>query len=297
MVHATDATEISAAPTNSLAWQRTLSEILRNLTRLPARWDGYAGKPVTDLAASRAREILDTALCGVPSPHCPSIVPMSDGSVQIEWHRNGLDLELTIYGDSGSFELWLRSTECYLEVPFPNRGGFLYGTLAREMFVKLAAIAAGQDITLDTPHDPPPREAWRETINAALRDLTSAEVARDGQPMDPATSLAAERGRDLLEKSLSNVPSPVCPDIALLARGGVLIEWHRNHVDLELRIDGPSGTLQLELRAVQFYGDERGGGYHSRRDVCAGTQAEETFAEFAQIAAGPLIARNQRHVA
>jgi hypothetical protein len=61
---------------------------------LPKGWDGYSGIPVTFTCAVFAASLLERLYVdGVP---VPQLVPGSDGSIQIEWHVNGYDVELDV---------------------------------------------------------------------------------------------------------------------------------------------------------------------------------------------------------
>lgn len=77
-------------------WYEALKDRLDELTSLPVGWDGYAGQPVSFQSAKFVADMLER-LCreGVPPPY---LVPGSDGSVQVEWHRNQVDVELDVLG-------------------------------------------------------------------------------------------------------------------------------------------------------------------------------------------------------
>lgn len=75
-------------------WVKQLESRLNQLTSLPVGWDGYQGKPVSFVCAAYAANLLER-VChnGVPPP---SLVPGSDGTLQIEWHINNYDIEIEI---------------------------------------------------------------------------------------------------------------------------------------------------------------------------------------------------------
>ena len=63
---------------------------LLDLLNLPAGWDSYSGKPINALAVTAAIDViyvLDSE---------PSFVPTSDGGIQLECHRRGIDFEVTV---------------------------------------------------------------------------------------------------------------------------------------------------------------------------------------------------------
>ena len=64
------------------------------LNLLKDNWDSYGGKPITELALVGA-DLLLKALSGIQAVE-PFICPCSNGGLQLEWHRNGYDLEIEI---------------------------------------------------------------------------------------------------------------------------------------------------------------------------------------------------------
>lgn len=79
---------------------------VRHMVRLlsmPPGWDSYGGKPIDRQKATAALALVGTAIeKGAPMP---AIVPTSDGSVQLEWHRRGVDLEIRATSET-SFEVF-----------------------------------------------------------------------------------------------------------------------------------------------------------------------------------------------
>lgn len=71
-------------PEQAIVWDRKLTE----LSRLEKGWDSYDAKPPTPEALRAARGFLDGL-------GLAWIVPCSDGGVQVEWHVNGVDVEVT----------------------------------------------------------------------------------------------------------------------------------------------------------------------------------------------------------
>ena len=78
-------------------WQDLVKQRLEELVdRLPFGWDGYDGRPVGFLNANFALSML-SSICR-PSTPAPQIVPGSAGDLQIEWHTEGVDIELAVLG-------------------------------------------------------------------------------------------------------------------------------------------------------------------------------------------------------
>lgn len=81
-------------PLLASSWAPIVEERLDELTALPVGWDGYAGRPVSFVVAYFVANMLER-LCQDNVP-APSLVPGSDGSLQVEWHRNMFDVELDV---------------------------------------------------------------------------------------------------------------------------------------------------------------------------------------------------------
>jgi hypothetical protein len=112
-------------------WLYTVLGRLQYLISLRPNWDSYGARPIDPNAVIFALEFLRTSL-----PHdgkAPQIVPTSTGGLQLEWHANGVDLEVEVdpSGDvSLSFDQAGRSEE---------RTGSALATEALEPFVASAA--------------------------------------------------------------------------------------------------------------------------------------------------------------
>lgn len=75
-------------------WNASLSKRFDDLCALRKGWDGYRGQPVSFACARFAATILEHLYTdGLPAP---SLVPGSDGTLQIEWHRSQYDIELDV---------------------------------------------------------------------------------------------------------------------------------------------------------------------------------------------------------
>ena len=88
-------TNLSARITrNNPPWVQELESRLNSLTGLPIGWDGYQGKPVSFSCASFAANLIGR-IC-VDNVPAPQLVPGSDGTLQLEWHLNGYDIEINV---------------------------------------------------------------------------------------------------------------------------------------------------------------------------------------------------------
>ena len=78
-------------------WYESAKNRLEELVvRLPRGWDGYDGRPVDFSNAIFALSML-SSICR-PSTPAPQIVPGSAGDLQIEWHTEEVDIELSVRG-------------------------------------------------------------------------------------------------------------------------------------------------------------------------------------------------------
>ena len=78
-------------------WVRpTVNELIR-IMQLPPNWDSYGAQPVQSVLVGRAVEILSRVMEENSPP--PSIVPLNDGGLQMEWHLRGQDVEIVVCTD------------------------------------------------------------------------------------------------------------------------------------------------------------------------------------------------------
>lgn len=76
-------------------WVMPTAEAFADLLELPVGWNSYNANAVDP----RAIELAGALLAGVmeESTPPPTVVPTVRGGVQLEWHRNGLDLEIAVH--------------------------------------------------------------------------------------------------------------------------------------------------------------------------------------------------------
>jgi hypothetical protein len=74
-------------------WYGEALERMNRLTALAVGWNGHDAQEIKgDMAMSAVTFLANVAYPGIAAP---SIVPISDGGVQVEWHRGGLDVEIS----------------------------------------------------------------------------------------------------------------------------------------------------------------------------------------------------------
>ena len=75
-------------------WLVSTSDRINELVRLPLGWDGHDGRPVNfDVADFAVQFLLQTL---EPDGPAPLVVPLSYGGLQLEWHEQGIDLEIEV---------------------------------------------------------------------------------------------------------------------------------------------------------------------------------------------------------
>lgn len=84
-------------------FQKVLSK-LELLLDLPPNWDTYRSKQIARTSFETTLALLFNIANSAARP--PSVVPMSDGGLQLEWHTSKADLELTV-SPTGDVEVFL----------------------------------------------------------------------------------------------------------------------------------------------------------------------------------------------
>ncbi len=75
-------------------WLHAAVEALGTILDLPENWDSY-GAACVDPEAVRHTVYLLSEIMRAETP-LPSVVPTNTGGIQLEWHVNGVDLEIEI---------------------------------------------------------------------------------------------------------------------------------------------------------------------------------------------------------
>ncbi|MEC7299156.1 MAG: hypothetical protein VXW43_10805 [Pseudomonadota bacterium] len=77
-------------------WVSELETRFRDFNNLAAGWDGYGGQPIDFHCARFTEQVLEQlSRSDLPAP---SLVPLSNGTLQFEWHLNDFDLEVEVHG-------------------------------------------------------------------------------------------------------------------------------------------------------------------------------------------------------
>ncbi len=97
-------TVINIKPQTVPSWLDRVVQPMNGLALLEEGWDGEQARPLTREAALAALNALVEVMW--PDSPAPSLVPMYDGGLQLEWHAPGLDIELTSAPD-GTRHVWI----------------------------------------------------------------------------------------------------------------------------------------------------------------------------------------------
>jgi hypothetical protein len=96
-------------------WFRSALKRINQLTALAVGWNSYGAQEVQADMAMEAVEFLTKVT--YPGIAAPSIVPLSDGGIQLEWHRGGLDVEVTFSDDDAGLYIVDRESGEAVELP------------------------------------------------------------------------------------------------------------------------------------------------------------------------------------
>ena len=101
-------------------WYGAALDQISGLTALAVGWNGYDAREVkADMAIDAAKFLTRVAFPGIAAP---SIVPLSDGGMQIEWHRGGVDIEVAFSDDEPGVYVVDREGEgAEVELPLTRR--------------------------------------------------------------------------------------------------------------------------------------------------------------------------------
>jgi len=109
-------------------WFMPVLQGFANLTTLTQGWDGATANRIDRPTINRALSAIEQMLPSQAPP--PSVVPIPNSGLQIEWHRNGRDLEIEFSPEGGiEFYYFDENTQEEREGPvspnFANVTGFL----------------------------------------------------------------------------------------------------------------------------------------------------------------------------
>ncbi len=74
------------------AWFDPLVQGFVDALTLPPNWDSYQARTIDPQIVHEAMNFINAVLA--PTSPAPRVMPLSSGGIQLEWHRNGIDLEV-----------------------------------------------------------------------------------------------------------------------------------------------------------------------------------------------------------
>jgi hypothetical protein len=111
------------------SWFDPLMQGFVDLLTLPPNWDSYGAGAIDPKVIHYAMNVMN-GLLGSSSP-APRVVPLSSGGVQLEWHRQGVDLEVVFDPiEQPYFYLRNRVNGEELEHSLPENSGKLRSIIA-----------------------------------------------------------------------------------------------------------------------------------------------------------------------
>jgi hypothetical protein len=97
-------------------WRNYVVERLTQLCRLKRGWDGHGGRPLDGATAIFTGQVLASMM--LPDVPRPSIMPLSYGGAQIEWHRRGWDVEIEVAAPN-RVVVYTHEIACAVDKEFP----------------------------------------------------------------------------------------------------------------------------------------------------------------------------------
>jgi hypothetical protein len=88
-------------PGDRADWLSPTVERLTQLLDLPENWDSYGGRPIDPAEVAWALDLLARVMS--PGSPPPTVIPTSRGSIELEWHQNGIDLEAHATSKGGTY--------------------------------------------------------------------------------------------------------------------------------------------------------------------------------------------------
>ena len=104
-----------------VAWLRPTVEELISIGELEHNWDSYGASRIPKSRIHAVIDLLDRIMSDSTPP--PAVVPTARGTIQLEWHRNGVDLEIDVLG-ALSCDVYFENTNADSEVEYSVRSDY-----------------------------------------------------------------------------------------------------------------------------------------------------------------------------
>ena len=99
-----DAEAVEVGEQDLPAWVQIALRRLRSVADLGPGWSGRGGCPVEPRLLPRAFRLIADVIPDNDATYVPRVVPTVEGGLQLEWHRDGFDLEIEL---SPLGEVWV----------------------------------------------------------------------------------------------------------------------------------------------------------------------------------------------
>jgi hypothetical protein len=107
---------VVTVPREPPKWFSVTLASLTRLLNLQDNWDSYGGRKPQHIAVIQGLKLLSQVMAN--NTPAPSVVPLSDGGIQFEWHRKSQDLEIAfLVGELPTFYYQHREKEEEKEGP------------------------------------------------------------------------------------------------------------------------------------------------------------------------------------
>lgn len=77
---------------------------LQKLAKLPENWDSYGALRISPVALAATDLLLNLLI--LLDTELPSVVPLTDGGIQLEWCTKNCDIEAQINADGQLEDVW-----------------------------------------------------------------------------------------------------------------------------------------------------------------------------------------------
>lgn len=99
-------------------WAYKVLSKTNDLMNLKLAWDSYSAIAIQKRSIEQMLDILFSSAS--PTTPAPSLVPLPDGGIQVEWHNGSQDLELSFQSD-GNLSAYYFSSDKEIEQSNPSR--------------------------------------------------------------------------------------------------------------------------------------------------------------------------------
>lgn len=93
----------TSSVSQQIGWIPLIQTVIEGISQFPPGWDGYGAVTPTEEALNVTQLILRNVPEYAPRPR---VIPTTDGGIQIEWYRQGMDVTLEVMGSRDITLYW-----------------------------------------------------------------------------------------------------------------------------------------------------------------------------------------------